>query len=102
MWKAVAAMLSVQNDPNLPQKKAVEWLTLDYFRHGPRLPGARWLVVGVAILTALGVVLGRWRAGRRVYQAGPLATAHAPYANDCSRCHTDAFVTAGRLLPANA
>lgn len=74
---------------------------LDYFTR-PSGPG-RWtlllslaaLLVGAGVLTAV-VANKRWHSA---FQAGPLITAHATFANDCAQCHTKDFATAARFLP---
>jgi hypothetical protein len=92
-------MSSAFRDPkNLP-----DWIELDYFRRSRFLWWLRrrvtWLTLLVCVaLAAAAVFLPRTS---RLYQAGPVSTAHAMFNNDCAQCHTENFQTARRFWPAN-
>jgi hypothetical protein len=75
-----------------------EWMDLDYFRRPRRLRLLRGRLAWATLL--LGVV-GVWAvlraSDRRVFQAGPVSTAHAMFNNDCAACHTESFQALKRL-----
>ncbi len=81
-------------------KDLSRWMDLDYV-HSPLPPVHRqlrswtWFALGASAALILAVSL--WPGSRRVYQAGPLATAHAMFNNNCGVCHTQHFQTVGRL-----
>jgi predicted CXXCH cytochrome family protein len=83
-------------------KALTDWYELDYFRR-PRWPRAKVLTVlaAMTISAAAVAVAVAWPGGRTAFQAGPLSDPHAFLADNCAACHTDAFSTARRLLPAN-
>jgi hypothetical protein len=86
------------SEPLRTAKTLAEWEELDYFRR-PRL--LRRLKVWVTLLTLVGCLLlyGLYfvPGGKRLLQAGPVSTAHTPFANSCERCHTDTMQTVQRL-----
>jgi hypothetical protein len=91
-------MPSAFRDPkNLP-----EWIELDYFRRSRFLWWLRRRVTWLTLLAgvALGAAAFLPRASR-LYQAGPVSTAHAMFNNDCGQCHTENFQTARRFWPVN-
>jgi hypothetical protein len=74
-------------------------LQLDYFKH-PR-PLNRWLrrLCWLALAATLAWVGWSLLFSRRTaYQAGPLSAAHTLFANDCARCHTEAFPALSRFV----
>ncbi len=89
----------LRHPKNLPQ-----WVELDYFHR--RRPLRRWvrrLTLGVLLLGSIAAgafALTPWAA--RTYQAGPLSSVHALFANDCKQCHTQPFHVAGRFWPGHA
>jgi hypothetical protein len=86
--------------PRNSPKAFTDWYESDYFRR-PRRP---WLLTGTILaamavaVTAIVLTFAR-PGGMAAYQAGPLSDPHAFLANNCDACHTEKFVTAGRLLP---
>jgi hypothetical protein len=86
-------------DPN----DLTEALELDYFQR--QRPLNRWLrrctwtAGGVALVWALWAI---WPANHSALQAGPVATPHAMFNHNCGICHTEAFVTATRLVPGDS
>jgi hypothetical protein len=58
-----------------------------------------WSTVGAC--AAAVVLAARLPGGKRTFQPGPLARAHALLQDDCRACHADAFQTAHRLAPGN-
>ena len=86
------------------QKNLNEWIETDYFRRQRGL--RRWrkpLCAAVGLFCLAGVVAAYFvpRSGRLV-QAAPVSSAHSLFNDDCSRCHTEAFQTARKVLPWNA
>src|SRR5262245_40856612 len=85
--------------PLRDHKSLSEWIELDYFTRPRRLRRVRralallGLILGLVVLALL-----LWPAAHPVHQAGPLATAHTMFSNDCQQCHTDTFKPAERLL----
>jgi hypothetical protein len=93
-------MPSAFRDP----KTLPNWIELDYYRRPRPLRRWRWwLTLGtlVVVAVAVGAHYLTPRA-RRDYEAGPVSAAHALFANDCGRCHTEAFQTPKRFWPGNA
>jgi hypothetical protein len=85
-----------------PEEKDVRgWLELDYVDRPSLLARCRKYLLRVSWwggLVAGLVLVGYVLAGqpRRAYTAGPVSTAHAMFADDCSRCHTGPWRTAER------
>jgi hypothetical protein len=79
-------------------KTLSQWLELDAFKRPRRLRRWRrpagWLILLVA-LALMGSTL--WPGLHFLYQAGPVAVAHASFNDDCARCHTENFDTVTRL-----
>lgn len=84
-------------------KELPEWIELDYYRRPRTLRRLRRRATW-AILLVLSVLVGLnlWRGDPVIYQGGALSAAHTMFSQDCASCHTEAFRTARRLLPANA
>jgi hypothetical protein len=83
--------------PRNSPKAFSEWYEADYFRR-PRRPWA-WARVVLAALVVTGAAVALTIYWPRAYQAGPLSDPHAFLADNCRACHSESFVTAGRLLP---
>jgi hypothetical protein len=86
--------------PRNSPKAFSDWYESDYFRR-PRRP---WVLTGTITGAMAIAVLGiaytfSWPGGRAAYQAGPLSDPHAFLTDNCTACHTETFVTAGRLIP---
>jgi hypothetical protein len=76
------------------------WSALTGARRPPQERLRRALTWSVGLACAAGVVLAAYLpGGRRAFQAGPLAPAHALLRNECGACHTGAFQTVRRLFP---
>jgi hypothetical protein len=80
-------------------KTISERVDIGFHRRGNWLRRGRWW----ASLAALGVALlvPAWAAidrNERIYEAGPLSTAHQLIANDCAKCHTDSWRPALRVV----
>jgi hypothetical protein len=84
-------------------KTLSQWFELDYFRRR-RLFRRLWrsLPVLALLVSCLGVGWTFWAGKQTVYQAGPLATAHASFHHDCGKCHTEAFPGWNRLWTSDA
>jgi predicted CXXCH cytochrome family protein len=94
----VRLMPAPRNNP----KAFADWYELDYFRRPRSRHVTAWVVVlTMAACAAAVAATFAWPGGRTAYQAGPLSDAHAFLADNCAACHTEAFSTARRLLPAN-
>lgn len=79
-------------------KTLSEWFELDYFRRHRLFRGLWRSLPGVAFLVSSLAVGWTLLAGKQtVYQAGPLATAHASFNHDCGKCHTESFPVLNRL-----
>ncbi|MCI0460587.1 MAG: hypothetical protein L0Z62_26840 [Gemmataceae bacterium] len=85
--------------PLRDHKNLSEWMELDYFQRPRRIRRVR------RTLAVLGLILGLvflavllWPAAHVVHQAGPLASAHTMFSNDCQQCHIESFRPAQRLL----
>jgi hypothetical protein len=81
-------------------KELTDSLELDYV-HRPRAfqrwqRRCLWAVGGLALLY-VGWIL--WPSHHTALEAGPVSTPHAMFNQDCTRCHTERFATAGRLVP---
>ncbi len=87
------------SSPLRDNKSLSDWIELDYFRRPRRLRRIR------RALSLLGLILGLfllavllWPTAHVVHQAGPLASAHTMFSNDCQQCHVESFKPAQRLL----
>jgi hypothetical protein len=79
-------------------KTLAQWFELDYFRRRRLFRGLWRPMTGIALLVScLAVGWTLFPGNRAVYQAGPVATSHAPFGQDCGKCHTEAFPTWARL-----
>jgi predicted CXXCH cytochrome family protein len=93
-------MLSSQPEPGSPYLKSLPpWEELDYHRRPRPLRSRRFWVTlccsGLAVLFAA----WSWLPGkRRAHEAAPVSLAHAPFNQDCSRCHVEHFQPALRLF----
>lgn len=84
-------------------KTLSEWFELDYFRRRRLFRGLWRSLSGIALLVSCLAVGWTFVSGKQtVYQAGPLATAHASFNRDCAKCHTEAFATLSRLWRSDA
>src|SRR5262245_6400130 len=82
-------------------KNLSEWLRTDYFNRPRRLPRFKRVLCWATLFfcaAALGIIALN-RSEATLYQAGPLSDKHAGLANDCAKCHVEAFTTAQRFLP---
>lgn len=84
-------------------KSISERIEADYYkRPHPMRKAKRWLswgfFIGSLVLVLLPLALGR----REVYQAAPVSPAHQFIANDCARCHAEAWQPALRLVTLDA
>jgi predicted CXXCH cytochrome family protein len=80
-------------------KSLAERIDAGFHRRPAPLRRVRWraglaALLGSLLLLALAVA----GSGRRAFQAGPLSTPHRFLANDCRRCHDQAWATAARLV----
>lgn len=84
-------------------KNLSEWLDLDYARR-PRTfrRMSKWICWAVFGGGFLAIGWSLLPGQQQLYQAGPLATVHAMYKNDCQACHTESFQTALRILDPQA
>jgi hypothetical protein len=93
-------MSSAFRDP----KNLSEWIELDYFRRSRFLGWLRrratWVTLGVSVLLVGGTLLLPWTS--KLYQAGPVSTAHAMFNDNCAVCHTESLQTLRRFWPGNA
>jgi hypothetical protein len=82
-------------------KNLADWLRLDYFRYPRGLPRWRRILCWGALLVCVAGLGAAVISSRepRLYEAGPLSSAHAMFSNDCAQCHQDNFSTAQRFLP---
>ncbi len=84
-------------------KALSDWIELDYYRRPrPLRQLRRWLTWAVFVVGAVTLVLITWLGQPTIYQAGPVATAHRMFNQDCARCHTESFQPINRLWPGNA
>jgi len=96
-----------QRDP----KTYTRWFRLDYFRrprtlrrlYAPVLTAVLLLAAAVAA-ASVAVVVRRAAGPRAAFQAAPVSTPHALFADRCEVCHVEGhtFRTAWRLWPADA
>ncbi len=79
-------------------KNLADWIELDYFRRPQRLRRLWTPFVLVALLLSGGYVTYLFAAARRTaFQARPVSSAHAMFADNCSECHTQPFAPLARL-----
>jgi hypothetical protein len=90
-------MPSAFRDP----KTLAEWIELDYHQRPRRLRRVRRALVWVTLLVCGGAVgaAALTRQANKLYQAGPVSSAHAMFNDDCAQCHQGSFQTAQRFLP---
>jgi hypothetical protein len=76
------------------------WLDLNYFRHPSWLRRMRWtLPAAVLLISAVAMLaIALMPGGRRSFQAGPVAPAHAMFNERCEACHDIPFGVAWRLV----
>jgi hypothetical protein len=93
-------MLSTQQGKGSPYPAALaEWMELDYHERLRPLCGWRkWATLSGCALAAAAIVWSALPGKRRAHQAGPLATAHAAFNDDCSKCHTESLTPLARLV----
>jgi hypothetical protein len=78
-------------------KTIADWLELDSFRRPRLLHRFWWWAVVVAFLGSIAwSAWAVWASNQKVFQAGPVSTAHSMLA--CAQCHTHPFQTAVRFL----
>jgi doubled CXXCH motif protein len=89
-------------------KAFTRWFRLDYFRRPRTLRRAYWpvltavlLLTGAAAAAGVACVVLKPPRARAVFQAAPVSTPHALFADRCEVCHVEdrAFHTALRFLP---
>jgi hypothetical protein len=92
-------MLPEQQEAKSPYLKSLpEWLELDYHQRARPLRSRRtWVTLSVAGFALIAVAWSLLPSHHHTHQAGPVATAHAMFNNDCSKCHTTAWQPAQRL-----
>ncbi len=80
-------------------KTLPDWIEQDYFRRRRGLWRWRWRLTWGALLLCAAALTAAAFSGkdRRLYQAGPVAPAHALF--DCAACHGSHWQTARRFLP---
>ena len=92
-------------------KAFTSWFQLDYFRRPRALRRlyrpvltAVLLLTGAAAAAGVACVVLKPPGARAAFQAAPVSTPHAFFADRCEVCHVEdhAFHTALRLLPGNA
>lgn len=84
-------------------KTLPEWIELDYYKRSSRLRRVRrWAIVAVFVVGVAVMAVTFWPRTHWIYQAGPVASAHASFNQDCTRCHEEHFQPAFRLWPTNA
>jgi hypothetical protein len=83
-------------------KSIAERIDINYWKELHPLRRWKWLLAA-----ACGVVASLWlawnavRGDARIYQAGPVSTAHAFLERNCGACHTESWQPALRLVTAN-
>lgn len=66
-----------------------ERVEIDFYRHPRRFRRLTWGTAAVlGIVSAAWLVVQSVQGRGRIYQAGPLATPHRLFENDCEKCHT--------------
>lgn len=74
-----------------------ERVEIEFYRRPRWFWRVTWVTAGVlAVLSTAWLVAETSRGRRQIYQAGPLATPHQLFENDCQQCHT-AWAPLGRL-----
>jgi hypothetical protein len=89
--------MALQHDP----KALADSLELDYHDRPRRLQRWQWHLTWICPVAAVVFVLAILLSpgGRTALHAGPVAAPHLMFNQDCSKCHTAAFATAGRFAP---
>ena len=83
-------------------KSLAERVDTRYQRQPNRLRRWRLWMALLALLAPLGwLAMAESRGDRRIYQAGPVSTAHQMLAHDCQACHQDAWQPLARLVSGN-
>jgi hypothetical protein len=81
-------MLSSQRDAG-PYPTLTGWIALDYFRRLRPLRGQRiWVTLAAVAVSAAYAGWSLLPAHHAAHEAAPVATAHAMFNDDCSKCHS--------------
>jgi hypothetical protein len=80
-------------------KSLAERIDLSYWRQPHSLRRWKWWVSWIAPgLVAVWLLWAAVSGDQRIYEARPVSPAHAMFANDCKRCHTESWQPAARLV----
>jgi hypothetical protein len=80
-------------------RELARWLALDYFRRPRGLKARRFHVTLATTLAFTLLSVASFVPGmHRLHQACPVSKSHAMFANDCAKCHDQAFQPVRRLL----
>src|SRR5882672_429462 len=84
-------------------KSRAKRIALDYFKRPHPLRRAR-LVLSIALPLAAALVVTVYaiRGDHRLYNSGPVSTAHSMFGARCEHCHAPAPVAAAGVKPASA
>ena len=92
-------MLSGQQDPKSPYPEDLpRWLELDYHRRlRPLRRRRKWVTLGTVAVTVAVAVWTMLPGNHAAHEAGPVATAHAMFNQDCAKCHREAWQPVQRI-----